>query len=429
MASLGKKLRKIAEELERQVKNLKAISEVDSWDSDGGREFRKRAEGCHGKLEAARKRYATAAAALGDKVAEAGGGYTDKLHADPKDYASDLNRAQEIADAALVEAKNADEQKRETRTKLLHESDASKKVLLEDHQKAVEEILKSSREKIQEAKRIRDDAAKRAREAIDTAISSDALKDGFWDSLLDDIGEITGIIATVCGVLSLVVGWIPVVGQALAGILGTIALVMSLVGFICTAILYMRGNADLMSLGEAALGFLMIGVGKAFSKIAGKYAGSALKRLSGLRSSKTPGVGKAYKRNRKKVNKLGGQSFLKTFTMSPGEFGKSMASPFVELVTKGGWKSFGGNFKTVFSLNSWRGAREGVAANGGVFNSFSLVDAEVASGLKAIKPLAASFSDIPGLNGVRWRVNGLSGLGYLVTSGNILLDENTRPAV
>ncbi|MDN0193572.1 hypothetical protein [Streptomyces sp. S.PNR 29] len=428
MANLGKKLKKTAEELERQVKNLKAISEIDSWDSDAGREFRKRAESCQGKLDAARKRYATAAAALGDKVVDVGGGYADKVHAPAKDYASDLNRAQEIADAALKEAQTAENDKRDAGMRLADAEDDSKKKELEDRQKSADDVVKAAQEKIEEAQRIRDAAAKRACDAIDEVISDDALKDGFWDSLLDDIANITGIIATVCGVLSLLVGWIPVIGQALAGILGTIALVMSLVGFICTAVLYLRGNADLMDLGEAALGFLMIGVGKAFSKIAGKYAGSVLKRLNGLKSSKTPGVGAAYKRNRQKLNKLGGQSFLKTVSMAPKEFGKTMVSPFAELFTKGGWKGFADNARTVFSMNSWRGAKEGVASNGGLLKSVSLVDAEVASSLKSIKPMAASFPEISGLNGVKNTVNILTGIGYAVTGGNIYLDENTRPA-
>ncbi|CAL9542544.1 hypothetical protein SUDANB176_04275 [Streptomyces sp. enrichment culture] len=428
VASLGKKLKKTAEELERQVRNLKAIAEVDSWDSDAGREFRKRAEGCHGKLDAARKRYATAAAALGDKVVDVGGGYQDKIHASAKDYASDLNRAQQIADAALKEAQAAEDDKRAAGMKLVDTEDDAKRKDLEDLQKAADDTVKAAQEKIEEAKRIRDAAAKRACEAIDEVISDDALKDGFWDSLLDDIATVTGLIATVCGILSLLVGWIPVIGQALAGILGTIALVMSLVGFICTAVLYMRGNADLMDLGEAALGFLMIGVGKAFSKVAGKYAGRALKRLHGLKTSKTPGVGKAFKRDRQKLNRLGGQGFLKTLQMSPKELGKTMASPFTELVTKSGWKGFADNAKTVFSMNSWRGAREGIAANGGLLKSVSLVDAEVASKLKSIKPLADNFPEIPGLNGVVGKVNLLTGTGYAVTGGNIYLDENTRPA-
>jgi hypothetical protein len=56
------------------------------------------------------------------------------------------------------------------------------------------------------------------------------------------------------------------------------------------------------------------------------------------------------------------------------------------------------------------------------------VDAEVAASLKSIKPMAANFPDIPGVNGVKATVNVLTGIGYAVTGGNIYLDENTRPA-
>ncbi|WP_159054147.1 hypothetical protein [Streptomyces sp. AS58] len=427
VANLGKKLRKTAEDLDRQLRNLKAITEVDSWDSDGGREFRRRATGCEGKLDAARKRYATAAAALGDKVVEAGGSNEDKLHARAKDYASDLNRAQEIADAALKEAKGAEGDKRLAQSKLNDAESDGKRKALEEQQKSAEDVIKAAEEKIRAAQRIRDAAAKRACDAIDDVIDGDALKDGFWDGLLDDIAEITGMIATICGVLSLLVGWIPVIGQAMAGVLGTIALVASLIGFACTLVLYMRGNADLMDLGEAALGFLMIGVGKAFSKIAGKYTGNVLKRLNGLKDSKTPGVGKAFKRNRQKLNILGGQGVMKTISMTPREFGKALSGPFSDLVSKSGWKSAAENMRTVFSATDWGLARDGIRANGGILKSMSLVDAEVAAGLKAIKPMSASFPGISGLNGVAAKVNALTVTGYVVTTGNIYLDENTRP--
>lgn len=429
VASLGKKLRKTAEELERQVRNLKAVSEVDSWDADAGREFRKKAEGCLGKLKAARKRYETAADALGDKVVEVGGGYQDKVHGPMTNYASDLNRAQEIAEEARRQAQAAEQDGNVARSKVANEEDDSKKRRFEDQQSAADDALKAAREKLEEAKRIRDSAAKRAREAIDDVISNDSLKDGFWDSLLDDIAEVMGVIATVAGVLSLLVGWIPVIGQALAGVLGTIALLASLVGFLCTTILYLRGQKDLMDLGEAALGFMMIGVGKAFSKIAGKYAGAVLKRLNGMKSSKTPGVGAAFKRNRQKLNKLGGQGLMKTLSMSRRDFGKTFASPFVDLFTKSGWKSTIGNVKTVFNSGNWQAAGRGISANGGIHKSISAVDAEVAASLKSIKPMADSFPDVSGLKGVKLKVNVLTGVGYLMTAGNLWLDENTRPTI
>jgi hypothetical protein len=84
------------------------------------------------------------------------------------------------------------------------------------------------------------------------------------------------------------------------------------------------------------------------------------------------------------LNRLGSQRFTKVFSMTPKELGKTMASP--------------------------------------------MVDAEVSASLKSVKPMAADFPSIPGLNGVKTTVNVLTGIGYAVTGGHIYLDENTRPA-
>uniref|UniRef100_A0AAU3I3R2 WXG100 family type VII secretion target n=1 Tax=Streptomyces sp. NBC_01393 TaxID=2903851 RepID=A0AAU3I3R2_9ACTN len=108
VAALGRQLRKTAEELDRQIRNLKAVVDVDAWDNKSGKEFREKAKGNVKKLEAAFKRYDTAATAIGSEVVEVGGGYQDKLHAGSRNYASDLNRAQEIADAALKDAQDAE---------------------------------------------------------------------------------------------------------------------------------------------------------------------------------------------------------------------------------------------------------------------------------------------------------------------------------
>ncbi|MGW5737451.1 MULTISPECIES: hypothetical protein [Streptomyces] len=93
----------------RASRDLKTVAEVDSWDSKAGREFREKAKGSVKKLEAAFKRYDAAADAFGSEVTEGGGGHEDKRHAKPKNYASDWNRAQEIADKARTEAREADD--------------------------------------------------------------------------------------------------------------------------------------------------------------------------------------------------------------------------------------------------------------------------------------------------------------------------------
>lgn len=290
LVALGRKLRKTADELGRQIRNLKAISKVESWDSDAGKEFRKKAEGSQGKLEAAYKRYDAAAAAIGSDIQEVGGGYQDQLHAPSTNYASDLNRAQKIADSALKEAREADERKSTTQKSidgLSGKGEKEEKKKLEGKLDSASGDIEAAREKIESAKSIRDDSAKKAREAIDDIISHDSLKDGFWDKLLDDVNNWTAKIATACGIAAMLVGWIPVIGQALAGLLGTIAMTASLIGLVCTVIQFARGDADWMDLGVAALGFLAAGVGKAFSKYAGKFLAKTLPRLQ--RAAGRPG--------------------------------------------------------------------------------------------------------------------------------------------
>ena len=44
-------------------------------------------------------------------------------------------------------------------------------------------VYEAAREKINHAKKIRDDAAKRAADSVDAIINHDSLKDGFWDTL------------------------------------------------------------------------------------------------------------------------------------------------------------------------------------------------------------------------------------------------------
>ncbi|MGW7085935.1 hypothetical protein ACWGH2_20930 [Streptomyces sp. NPDC054871] len=454
VANLGKKLRKTADELERQIRNIKAVSEVEAWDSKAGKEFREKAQGNVKKLEAAFKRYDTAADALGSEVTEVGGRFEDKLHAKPKNYASDLNRAQEMADLALKEAQDAEERKSANQKSLdaLSDKDKDKKDS-KDEKKKLEEArdgagddIEAAREKINQAKKVRDDAAKRARDAIEDVIADDSLKDGFWESLVDDIKSVMEVISTVCGVLSLVVGWIPVIGQALAGVLGAIAMIATLIGTIATIIQVFQGNADMMDLGMAALGFLMMGVGKAFSKVAGKFAKNALSRMGNARNAKTaPQV----KRAKKGVNRASGGEFhvdgsrplsslresvagkLQQFKLQKGEGWNSLKEPFKEPFSPSAW---GNNLRTLKpGSGNYRDAWGDVVSRGdgnvavGAGRSFSMADPGVASQLKEIKFAAAGLGDSGPVNRISRAATGLSLTGAGVTLGGLGLDGNLNP--
>ncbi|MFJ6741362.1 hypothetical protein ACIQOU_21015 [Streptomyces sp. NPDC091279] len=436
MAALGKQLRKTAEEIERQIRNLKAVADVDAWDNQSGKEFRERAKGNVKKLEAAFRRYDTAATAIGSRVDEVGGGYQDKLHARPRNYASDLNRAQEIADAALKDAKDADERKGAAQKSIDGLSGKSPKEEgadrnrkgLEAKRDAAGDEINAAREKIKEAKKIRDDAARRARDSLDEVINHDALKDGFWETLVDDIASITSWIATVCGVLSLLVGWIPVIGQALAGVLGAIAMIATLVNFIATLIQVFQGNADWMDVGMAALGFALMGVGKGFSKIAGKFAKGALPKLGRAGAARTARqVGRANK----KLRNISGQSFK----IGKSDVWKSIKEPFTEPFSK----AWGENLKVLKpGSGNWSLAKNELSLRGsgsalrGMSKSFSMSDPGVASDLKSVKlGTAALGSQFDGnaVNQIAKSASRLSLVGAGITLTGLGLDGNLEELV
>ncbi|MFQ6200221.1 Scr1 family TA system antitoxin-like transcriptional regulator, partial [Streptomyces sp. NPDC000405] len=99
VARLGKELRGMADEIEKQAGNIRALASVEGWDSDAGRAFHEIADGTSGRLKRAFDRYDEAARALGTKVVDGG---------ESKEYASELHRAQKVADKALSDFRAAE---------------------------------------------------------------------------------------------------------------------------------------------------------------------------------------------------------------------------------------------------------------------------------------------------------------------------------
>ncbi len=100
VARLGKELRAMADEIDKQARNIKALASVEGWDSDAGRAFHEIAGDTAGRLKDAYDRYDEAATALGTKVQEGGG--------ESSEYASELHRAQRLADKGLEEFRAAE---------------------------------------------------------------------------------------------------------------------------------------------------------------------------------------------------------------------------------------------------------------------------------------------------------------------------------
>ncbi|MFF3845417.1 putative T7SS-secreted protein [Streptomyces sp. NPDC002328] len=322
VARLGRSLRKTAEAIRKQADEIKALSSVEAWKSKAAEEFRGQAEEAEGKLRKAYKRYDAAADALGEKVIE-GGSYSE--------YASELHRAQKMADKALRDAQNADGEDKASSgaiDKLPKDTadDAPDRKKLEKRQEAAASAMERAKKDLEAAKDVRDAAAKRARDAIRYAIDNDGLKDGTWDKFKDWVHdnsgwikavlEVSGWVATICGTLSLLVGWIPIVGQALAALLGSIALAATLVSLVGHVLLALSGDGSWFDVALDVVGLATFGIGRgalAGAKAASQGAQSlgrsaAAKALrEGIKAKPgTPAYNRAINRAWREANELSG---------------------------------------------------------------------------------------------------------------------------
>jgi hypothetical protein len=149
-----------------------------------------------------------------------------------KEYASELHRAQKMADKALRDAQDAESEQKSSTGAIDNlpkgaASDDPDRKKLEKRQEEASSAMERAKKDLEAAKDVRDAAAEAARKSIRHAIDHDGLKDDGWDKFKDWVHdnagwikvlvEAMGWIATICGTLSLLVGWIPIVGQALAG--------------------------------------------------------------------------------------------------------------------------------------------------------------------------------------------------------------------
>uniref|UniRef100_A0AAU2A0S1 Putative T7SS secretion signal domain-containing protein n=1 Tax=Streptomyces sp. NBC_00093 TaxID=2975649 RepID=A0AAU2A0S1_9ACTN len=322
VAGLGRDFRRTAEAIKKQADEIKALSSVAAWTGKTADEFRGQAEEAEGKLRKAFKRYDAAADALGEKVMEGGSS---------KEYASELHRAQTMADKALRDAQDADaDQKANTGAidglpKDTAEDDPDRKKL-EKRQEAATSAMERAKRDLEAAKDVRDAAVKRAREAIRTAIDNDGLKDGTWDKFKDwvhdnagwikQLVDVLGWVATICGTLSLVVGWIPIVGQALAAVLGTIALIATVISLVGHIVLALAGEGSWFDVALDVVGLATFGIGRgAIAGARGAAAGAkGVARSAAFRNAMagvtakrgTAAYNKAVQRAWKEADRLSG---------------------------------------------------------------------------------------------------------------------------
>jgi hypothetical protein len=257
VARLGKKLRGMADEIDKQARNIKALASVDGWDSDAGRAFHEIAGDTAGRLKKAYDRYDEAATALGTKVVE-GDGRSDE-------YAGELHRAQRMADKALEEFRAA-ESDHKAALKALEPFEGTVPSR-EDHTERTKQgkkrddaalLMAKARRKIEQAKEIRDDAASRAAKKIKNVIHHDGVRDpGGIMNFIADHADWFSAAATVLAVAALVAA-VVLSGGTLAFVLVLAASALSATAL--TGRLYdvfaRGGKLDLLKIGLDVLGII-----------------------------------------------------------------------------------------------------------------------------------------------------------------------------
>ncbi|WP_267714278.1 putative T7SS-secreted protein [Streptomyces sp. CoH17] len=204
VAQLGKELRGMADEIDKQARNIKALASVEGWDSDAGRAFHEIAGDTSSRLKDAYDRYDEAATAMGTKVREG--------DEESSEYASELHRAQRLADEGLEEFRAAEADHKAALKVLdpLHgtvPSDAKDSVERTKEGKKRDDaalLMSKARSKIEQAKNIRDDAASRAAKKIKNVIHHDGVRDpGGLMNWLADHADAFSAAATILACVAL----------------------------------------------------------------------------------------------------------------------------------------------------------------------------------------------------------------------------------
>lgn len=296
----GKHYVEVAEAIELAARRLRELSHHDSMKGKAVDEVREKADDVAGDIERAHTRYAAVGKAL-------------------KDYAGPLRTAQERADGALAKAVTAESDLRAARGRQTSAQDALTRARQDDLNAAAgappadhshleqsvrtadqdvstaEGTLRWARGEVDEAEDDWERAARTARDLISPVLKSNGLDDGWRDNISKFVATLAkwaGAIAAACGIAALLVGWIPVIGQALAAVLGAIALVAGIVSLLANFFLAANGYGDWSAVVLDVIGLASFGIGRAVlkgSQAAYRGANASARMRAGTIAARSPG--------------------------------------------------------------------------------------------------------------------------------------------
>ncbi len=262
LTALAKRFTATAKTISDTASALRRLGNLESWDSKAGRAFAEKANDTAKTVSKAHKRYEEAGAAL-------------------KEYHTELETIQKEADGLLgqAETKSGDLTTAKSQADNPPEdTDTAGQKTLDTKVSGLQGDLDGLRGKLGALKTRHNKAGDTAAKRIHEVTESDDLNDSWLDDLRDTlkiVADVAGAIAAVCGVVALLVGWIPVIGQAIAGVLGTIALIATAISLVCHVLLAINGDGSWGDVAIDVLGLATFGIGRVFS------AGSKLAATAG----------------------------------------------------------------------------------------------------------------------------------------------------
>ena len=272
-----------AAELLGQAARLRALAGDHGWDSDAGSLWRVKARQIAGQLDRVVDRYQETGAALAT-------------------YADELERVQASADRAREEGQAAHREEQRLAEEIARAQAAAAGAPegsppvntsgLEAARRRAHERYVAAESQITCAEGSHEAAAEAAARRIQHVNAEDGLEDSRWDKAeqwvsdhakgIKKIADVAGWVATGAGLAALAVGWIPVVGQALAAVLGAVALLTTLMAMVAHIALALSGDGSWLDVGIDVFALATLGIGR--GALAGIKGGAKATRALGVQA-------------------------------------------------------------------------------------------------------------------------------------------------
>lgn len=369
---LARRYRDTAELLRDQAAQLRRLAADTRFSSEAWQAFEGKAPAVADHLEKALVRFEETSTAL-----RTWGRALDEAQVQADTALVDAKRVQarlETGRRRLAEAQDAVDAQRRTEPLTGVQPDLSALRAAEGDVETAQRDLARCHAALQDAVDLRDWAARRAAQAIDHVVNHDGLKDGRWDKLkgawdgiedwvgeraeiVEAVSKWAGIIATGAALAALAVGWVPVIGQAAAAVLGTVALTLTAVALLGHLLLAGTGNGSWLDVGLDAFALATFGIGRAFSVGArtSYVAARAQARVSAYGAVRAAEPGLSRSTVYLRVNAMaGGKAGAATATQATiAEAGTSAAPRFATLA-----ESFRPTVIARETADAWRSTEE-----------------------------------------------------------------------